>query len=159
MKSATFLTFGDVALFLFEQAPMADKVSERIKWSLAESKRIFLIDGIGAFITAFFLVAVLARLESNFGLSPKLLYVLASIASLFALYSLSCYVLPIRNWRKYVAIISVANLLYCLLTASLVIYHYNNLTILGLLYFTLEILIILGLVHLERKLLSQRSNK
>ncbi|NDU96212.1 hypothetical protein [Spirosoma terrae] len=138
---------------------MARNVLAQIDSFLAEPKRIFLIDGLGAFLTAFFLVAILTPFSASFGMPVNVLYILSAIAGLLMLYSLGCYFLPIRNWRSNVAAISLANLLYCLLTASLIVYYYSSLTILGALYFTLEISTIMILVYYERQLLSQRTGQ
>lgn len=57
----------------------------------ATINKLFLIDGIGALITALLLSQVLARYESVFGMPASLLYVLAGVAACFAVYSLTCY--------------------------------------------------------------------
>lgn len=48
-------------------------------------------------------------------------------------------------------IIAMANLMYCCLTMGLVIYLHQQLTIIGLIYFILEIIIISILVVIELK--------
>jgi len=51
--------------------------------------------------------------------------------------------------------IIIANLVYCCLTIVLVFYFYQKLTILGLSYFLLELLMISGLIIIERMAFSK----
>ncbi len=113
------------------------------------SKNLFLIDGLGALLTAFLVGIVLRMFEDAFGMPSKFLTILSILACAFALYSMSCYFFVGKNWRTYLKIIAVANLMYCLLTAVLVMLLYQQITILGIIYFIGEILIILGLVYVE----------
>lgn len=116
---------------------------------LLNPKKLFLIDGLGALLTAFLTGVVLRMFVNTFGMPPKLLSILSILACIFAVYSMSCYFLIGKNWRTYLKIIAVANLMYCLLTAVLVMLLYQQITILGIIYFIGEILIILGLVYVE----------
>ncbi len=113
------------------------KISNRIN-----PKTLFLIDSLGALLSAFLLGVVLVRFESVFGMPRKALYFLSSIACVFAVYSFSCFLRLSENWRPYLKIIAVANLLYCGLTLVLVVYLYQRLAILGLLYFIVELIIV-----------------
>ena len=79
------------------------------------------------------------------------LYALASLASLFFVYSFFCFLHVTEHWRSYMKAIAVANLLYCGLTLGLVIYLHQELTPLGILYFGSEIVIIVGLAIVELK--------
>ncbi len=115
----------------------------------SKHNNLFLIDGIGALISTFFLGIVLVQLESYIGIPVSILYVLAGIALVFAAYSLSCYALTPNKWSSYLKAIAIANSMYCFLTLGLVIYFYNQLTLLGLMYFLLEITIIILIVRME----------
>lgn len=112
---------------------------------------LFLIDGLGALLSAFLLGIVLTYFESTFGMPHKVLYFLSAFACLFALYSFWNYWKFKENWKPYLRVIATVNLLYCLLTASLVIYFRQELTTWGCLYFLLEMMVIIGLVVLEFK--------
>lgn len=124
----------------------------RLKAHTLTSKQLFLIDGIGAVISAFFLGVILVQLEALIGMPENVLYPLAALAVIFACYSLSCYFISPTKWRLYLKIIATVNTLYSFLTLGLVLYHYTNLTILGLAYFIAEILILIGLIRAEIKL-------
>lgn len=112
-------------------------------------KTLFLIDGLGALLSAFLLGVVLANFESTFGMPRKTLYFLSALACLFALYSFWNYWKFKGNGKPYLRVIATVNLAYCLLTASLVIYFRQELTTWGWLYFLLEMVVIIGLVVVE----------
>ena len=61
-----------------------------------------------------------------------------------------------ENWKPYMKIIAVANLMYVCLTAGLIVYLYQKLTILGLTYFVLEIIVVIILAILELKTASEK---
>lgn len=112
-------------------------------------KNLFLIDGIGAIITALLLSKVLARYESIFGMPANLLYILAGIAACFALYSLTCYWRIKEGGAPFLTGIAVANTLYCIATLGIVAYRFDSLTGLGVAYFIGEVLVVMGLVSVE----------
>jgi len=114
-------------------------------------KNIFILDGIGATLSAFLLGVILVRFEFVFGMPLTPLYVLASIAIMLATYSFSCYFLLTDNWNSaFMKVIVIANLLYCCLSIILVIYFFEELTIWGVIYFLLELLVTCGLIIIER---------
>jgi hypothetical protein len=118
---------------------------------------IFLLDGMGALLSAVLLVFLVAPFESFFGLSPKIAYYLSIPAFCFSLYSLSCYFLHVRHWKPYMRLVAIANFVYCCVTFGLVVQQYRLLTVLGILYFLGEIIIILSLISIESKTI--RKNK
>ena len=104
-----------------------------------EPKKLFLIDGFGALISAFLLGIVLVQYESAFGMPRKELYILSLLAVGFAIYSFTCsWKLP-QNWQIYMKTIAVVNSLYCCLTLGLMFYHREVITTLGIVYFLGEI--------------------
>lgn len=121
-------------------------------------KRIFLIDGSGAVLTAFLLGVILTRFEANFGMPRKVLYPLSILACFYAFYSIGCYFFVGRNWRPFLKAIAMANLAYCCLTIGLVISLYPSLTVLGLTYFSGELIVIGGLIFIELLAVSKTSN-
>ncbi|WP_436516934.1 hypothetical protein [Ekhidna sp. To15] len=117
--------------------------------SKLSQKHLFLIDGMGALVSAFFLGFILIRFQSLVGMPVEVLYPLAALALIFAIYSLSCYLLAPTNLHPFLKFIAIVNSFYCLATLGLVIWHYQLLTFLGFCYFFLEIVIIALLVSLE----------
>ena len=112
-------------------------------------KKLFLIDGFGAVVTAFMLGFVLSSFETLFGMPQNILFILAGIACCFAIYSFSCYFFIKENGKPFLKVIAIANTLYCILTLVLVIYLNQTLTWLGVAYFVGEIIIVLALVSVE----------
>ncbi|WP_373552596.1 hypothetical protein [Haliscomenobacter sp.] len=114
-------------------------------------KQLFLIDCLGALLSAILLGVVLTSFEPIFGMPRNVLFGLAALACLFAIYSFWNHVRFKENWRPYLQGIAIVNLLYCGLTAALVVYFRQELTKWGLLYFLLEMLVIIALVLVEFK--------
>ncbi len=114
---------------------------------------IFLIDGVGALLTAFSLFSVLRPFHGYIGFSPSILLTLSIIALVFSGYSLLNFFFFHKNWKPYLNVICYANISYCILTAALMLYYFQQLKIIGLLYFTGEIMVILVLVGVEFKTL------
>lgn len=114
-------------------------------------KKLFLLDSIGALLSALLLGIVLVRFESTFGMPRQALYPLAFIACIFSIYSFICFLSITENGRPYIRVIAIANLIYCCITMVLVCYFYQQLNILGLIYFLLELVVILLLVIIELK--------
>lgn len=118
-------------------------------------RKLFLIDGLGASLTALLLSQVVARFESAFGMPRQVVYGLAGLAAVFAVYSITCHLRLKNRWRPYLRGIATANLLYCALSLGCCIYFRETLTVLGWAYFTGEILIVLALVRVEWAMLSK----
>ncbi len=112
-------------------------------------KYLFLIDGVGALLTAFMLGAVLTNFEEYFGMPQNILYYLSGIALIFSIYSLSCFAFNFKNLKLLLKIIIFANLFYCFLSAALVFFLFDKLTTLGIIYFVLELIVIIVLVIFE----------
>lgn len=114
-------------------------------------KRLFLIDGCGALLSALLLGVVLVQFEEIIGMPRNILYILAALAGAFAIYSFSCSFLLAENWRPFMRGIAVINLSYCCLTAVLLFVFHHDLTALGMTYFVLEIMIVVALATIEWK--------
>ncbi|MDF2454745.1 MAG: tetratricopeptide repeat protein [Cytophagaceae bacterium] len=121
----------------------------KIHKTLAKNpKTLFLLDGFGALVSIFFLLFILATFDSWFN---DILDMLSLIAMLYSIYSFSCVFFVRKSWPVFMQVIVVANILYCLLTAVIVMLYHRQLTELGILYFILEITLILGLAFIEQK--------
>ena len=128
--------------------PIFDKITSNLK-------KLFLIDCMGAVLSAFFLGVILVRFEDDFGMPKTILYVLSSLACIYAIYSISCYYILTNTWRPYLKGIAIANMIHCCLTIGLVFYYYQKLTVLGLMYFFLELILVSGLIIVEIKAYSK----
>ncbi|MEM8896429.1 MAG: hypothetical protein AAGC88_17750 [Bacteroidota bacterium] len=112
-------------------------------------RRLFLLDGIGAVLTASMLGLLLPQLEEYIGMPKQILMPLAMAVCCYGLYSFTCYVLFKSGGHSFLKVIAIANGLYCLITLGLIIYLWYSLTPLGIIYFLGEVIIILALVRLE----------
>ncbi len=121
-------------------------------------RKLFLIDSLGALVSALMLGVVLVKLEPIFGVPSKTLYFLAAIACVFSIYSFLGFLGITKKWRPYMTIIATANLLYCCLTIGMVSYLHEQVSILGYLYFIGEILIISILAFIELKVAARPSD-
>lgn len=109
---------------------------------------IFLIDAIGALVTAILLIGI-AQLEQYFGMPSIVLYILSGIAFCLFIYSISCHRFIKSNWKPYLGIIIICNIIYSILSIGLIYKHYEKLTELGMIYFILELIIIGVIVIVE----------
>ncbi|MFL0683181.1 MAG: hypothetical protein ACJLTB_08085 [Algoriphagus aquaeductus] len=137
---------------------MIKAVRKMIKQLSSEPKKLFLIDSIGALTTAFLLFVVLRNFNEYFGMPERILTYLSVIAVFFCIYSTTCFFVIKANWTPFIRIISIANLLYCVLTIGLVMFYNPQLTTIGTAYFLGEIAIIIGLVYIELKVATEIKN-
>ena len=119
-------------------------------------KYLFVVDAIGAIVSAFLLFFVLRTFYQNFGISKTALNKLSLIAFLFSIYSASCFFLLKNIWKPFLFFIGFLNLGYCFLTSVVVLDNYQTITMLGFTYFVTEIILILLLAIVELK--SSRNN-
>lgn len=112
-------------------------------------KKLFLIDFIGAIVSAISLGIILPKLQAYIGMPLNVLYLLAIIPVFFFIYSFYAYLYANTNWKPYLRFIAIANFLYCCLTFCLLIFYKNEVTFLGVGYFILEIIIVILLAFVE----------
>jgi len=124
---------------------------------LINTKNIFLIDGLGAIITAFILIVVLRKYETYFGVPAQLLVILSILPIVLAGYSFTCILFIAKISPRFLLPIIIANSTYCILTIGLIGYNFNRLTFLGITYFIIEILILFGLIYIEFKILKNKN--
>lgn len=122
-----------------------------INYTTMNPKKLFLLDGFGALLSAFLLGVILTRFENTFGMPANALYFLAFLPCIFALYDFSCYLKLAKNQGSFLRVIAMANLVYCCISIGLMIQHFSSLTPLGLSYFVVEIAIIIFLAFIELK--------
>ncbi len=129
------------------------------KLLLLSYRNFFLLDGIGAIVTAFMLAVVLGNFQPIFGMPNEILYWLAGAAVCFAFYSFSCYLFLKGNWKPFLQVIAIANTAYCLMTLMLGIVHRECLTLLGAGYFVGEIIVVMTLVRFEWMKVNETNNE
>lgn len=105
-------------------------------------KKLFLVDGAGALLSVVLLGGVIPYYESLFGMPRTTLYFLAIWPCFFVLYDAWNYKKNASQSGRFLRGIAIANFSYVMLSFGLLIYHYPQLTVLGLVYFILEIIIV-----------------
>lgn len=113
------------------------------------SRKLFLIDGVGALLTAVLTGLVLPSFESYVGLPLVALRALGIVAFMFSIYSFLNFHFFSPNWPRYLAAIAVANTLYSIVSLAVVFYFRESVTTLGILYFASETIVIAILVAVE----------
>lgn len=116
------------------------------------SKRIFLVDGVGAVINALLLGVVLPLFHNEIGMPENSLYFLSIFPVLYCFYSFGCFskTKPIKKYHLYT--IGSLNIIYCLISVFKVAEHLGSLTDYGFAYFLIEIVAILLMSAYEIKL-------
>jgi len=120
-----------------------------IAFFTSQPKFVFLVDGLGAVLTASLLGFVLYNMESTFGMPKNVLFYLAGLAALFAIYSFTCFFMLKKNFVPFIRFIALVNFLYCLLSSSMIYFQYSKLTSWGVAYFIVEIIVVLLVVIFE----------
>jgi hypothetical protein len=136
---------------LFQYRGMKSTSEKIIRHFAKWPRALFLTDGIGAMVTGICLFVILHHFNEYVGMPSAILTLLLVLAACLCAYSLLCFLFLKKNPVLFINIVSIANLLYCLLTMVLLIIYFPLLTFLGVAYFVGEIGIICGLVYIERK--------
>ena len=114
-------------------------------------KQFFLIDGVGAVVSALMLGVLLPTFNTHIGMPVPILHWLGALACVFSVYSFSNVLMIKTPSSRNLSIIAIINLIYCCLTAGLVLHNINSLTLIGVGYFVAEILVLIGLAYRELK--------
>ncbi len=137
-----------------------NKVKDQLINYLIEKQRtLFLIDSLGALLTAFSLFVIVRQFNEYFGIPITILTYLSVIAICFCIYSTACFLFLNRRWTPFIRVIGIANLLYCALIMGLLIKYYPLQTIIGTVYFLIEIVIICGLAYIELNVATEIEKK
>ncbi|WP_037576080.1 hypothetical protein [Sporocytophaga myxococcoides] len=134
---------------------MIKKVKDIIYYLTEKPEILFLTDSLGAMLTAFILFVLSRNFNEYIGMPIIVLTYLSVIAACFSIYSIACYFFLKENRISSIIAISVSNLLYCVLTIGLIIVYHPILTIAGITYFSMETIVICGLVFIELKVASE----
>jgi hypothetical protein len=126
---------------------------------VAQPRNVFLLDGVGALLSALLLVVLIAPLEGIWGMPQTIAYTLSFPAFGFVAYSLGCYFLNPSAWKPLMRLIALANFLYCCVTFALVIVQYSSLTKLGVAYFLGEMGIVFVVIGIELMTVRQHDEK
>jgi drug/metabolite transporter (DMT)-like permease len=123
------------------------------------AKVVFLLDAIGALLSALFIFIILTYFENQIGIPAKTLIFLFIIAIVLSIFSFCCYLIQNNNLKQNLKVISTANIIYCILTIITLFAYRQVITKLGLVYFIVEIFIIILIVKLELKTINKLNDK
>ena len=114
-------------------------------------QNIFLLDGIGAFVSTLLVGGVLPLLDDWIGMPTPVLQRLAILSFLYCLYDFCCFRWANKQQTIWLCGVICANLLHSILTLAYMLQYASQLKTLGIIYFVIEILIVLVLVFYEGK--------
>lgn len=114
-------------------------------------RTLFLVDALGAGISALSLGVVIPLLNNYFGMPFLILYLLAFVACALFVFSFFNYLFRQQNQSHNLKRVAFANLTYCFLTAVILLFYFRDLTVLARVYFIGEVAVILLLVRMELK--------
>jgi hypothetical protein len=119
-------------------------------------KQLFLVDATGAAISAALLAGVVARYEGAFGLTPFLAYRLSIGAVVLFVYSLTCGLALGTRFQYFLKALALGNIAYAIATVIILVTNYQQVRLLGFIYFTLEIGVIFVLARWEWRVASSK---
>ncbi|MCK8522988.1 hypothetical protein M0D21_15530 [Aquimarina sp. D1M17] len=122
-------------------------------------KQLFVIDGLGALLSAILLGVVLVKFEEVFGIPKVSLYILAVFPLFFMVYDVFSYFQTRDKVSLLLRAIAIINVMYCGLSLGFGVYHFNSITYFGWLYIFVEVFIIIVLVLIELKVANRVSKK
>lgn len=120
------------------------------------TRRLLLVDAIGALVSAVMLGFVLPFVQQHIGLSVELLHLLAIIAVALSVWSAMSYLFSAARWRTFLLITACANAGYCLFTGSVLVRHAVVMEPIGWLYFVGEMALVLLLLGHELRVARSR---
>jgi hypothetical protein len=117
------------------------------------SKNIFLFDAAGALLSLILTAGILPLFSVALGISKNTLYFLAIFPFTYGIYSFFCYRAPQRKeWM--LRFIILANILYIFVSFGVIIAT-TDITLLGLLFLSAEILVLIGVILIEWSILQK----
>ncbi len=115
-------------------------------------RKLFLLDGSGALLTALMLMLVLPKLDLLTGIDPDMITVMVLIAFLLTAMSLTFFFTYNQQSYKVLQVIGISNLLYSGIIVVVLLVYGSSMKPLGMTYFILEGLVValLGLVEIRK---------
>jgi len=114
-------------------------------------RNIFLVDGLGALLSATFTGLMLTRYSLFLGINVATLQALSLLPLAFSIYSFGCYFLIKRTKPWMLLAIIAVNSLYCLISLAIILFR-EKITWRGQTLLSAEIVVILFVIFLELKI-------
>jgi hypothetical protein len=125
---------------------MLDSLAEKLS---TQPRRVFLMDGLGAVVSALALGVGLPAIQPLIGMPREVLSLLAAIPVGYAVYSLGCAARLPAKWPNWLRGIALLNAGYAGFSVAMLAVHAAQIQPLGWAYFVGEILLLAGLAPLE----------
>ncbi len=126
-------------------------------WYQLNPRKIFLIDAIGALVSALLLFLVVGRVQPSFGISYDTIFSLAIIACNYFFFSLYSYLFLYKKPFRYLKMIALLNGLYSVLILVLFYHEFNTLAPLGKLYMIGDAAIVFAIATAEYMYIRKRA--
>ena len=117
--------------------------------------RLFLLDSIGAILSAALLLLLHFVFQVTNGLPPLIVYALVAAALFLSAYSLTCSWLLRRCHARYLRVIALLNGTYLLTVCILLVLYCSRLHPILIICFILESVVLGFLIYLELKVTNQ----
>lgn len=117
-------------------------------------RNIFILDGAGAILSAFFLGIVLVKYQHLVGIPVSTLKLLAIIPLGFLLVDIVGWIGFDKIGKHVLKLIMLLNVLYCVFSISAAYSHQSVVTVLGWTYIIVEVLVVGLVVFLESRVLT-----
>ena len=126
------------------------RINHAFEWGEQHPRQLFLIDGVGALVSAIMWGAVFAQFETITGFPTNTCYFLSVFPLLFIVFDFASYQWA-KNLSMNLRIIAMLNLGYALLSMIMLFMHVETITFFGYAYLFLELAIVLLLAGIECK--------
>lgn len=123
---------------------------------IQKPRLIFLIDGLGAFVSLASMLLLYKFLPTHFTLSFEIRRTLLSLIMTLILFDVFLY---IKRNPKHLNIIIFLNLFYVVKTVSIFITEYEHITTVENAYYSIEILVLIAVIALENHIFRAYKNQ
>jgi hypothetical protein len=124
-------------------------VQKLIQYFRNHEGKLLKIDSIGALLSMVSLLLVSKRFQLTLGIPKPALLLLLCLAMVLVGFSLYASVLKNSNFKKYLRLLGLGNLAYCLISMAVLIKYATYITGLGFAYLLIEIALVAGLSFIE----------
>jgi hypothetical protein len=136
-------------------AMLPPPIHKAVNFFTNHPNRLFLLDGIGAILSAILLFILHFFFQVTTGLPQLIVYSLIAAAIFLAAYSLSCSWLLRRCHARYLRVIALLNGTYLLTVWILLVLYCSRLHPILIICFILESVVLGFLIYLELKVTNQ----
>lgn len=116
------------------------------------NKNIYLLDAIGALISACLLLFIITFFSTQFSIPTSFVHGLIIMSFMMSIHSFLAYTFSKKYWRSYLKYIALINVNYSIVTFACCISLNYDLTLMVPIYFALEATVLILLSYVEIKI-------